>query len=96
MKSHRQSDALPLNLLALLCLWRRFASSYCCQQSLFSVDDIKEHTRTVAARWGRNEREVKESARSVISFPDEKESLQTIWARVCYSVPQLKANCVFI
>lgn len=46
MKSQKQSDALPLNLLAPLCLWRRFASSYCCQQSLFSVDGIKEHSPT--------------------------------------------------
>lgn len=46
MKSQKQSDALPLNLLALLCLWRRFASSYCCQQSLFSADGIKEHSPT--------------------------------------------------
>lgn len=44
MKSQKQSDALPLNLLALLCLWRHFASSYCCQQSLFSADGIKEHS----------------------------------------------------
>lgn len=46
MKTQRQSDALPLNLLALLCLWRRSASSYCCQQSLFSADGIKEHSPT--------------------------------------------------
>lgn len=46
MTSQRQSDALPLNLLALFCLWRRFARSYCCQQSLFSVDGIKEHSAT--------------------------------------------------
>lgn len=47
MKNQKQSDALPLNLLALLCVWRHFASSYCCQQSLFSVvDGIKEHSPT--------------------------------------------------
>lgn len=49
MKSQKQSDALPLNLLALLCLWRRFASSYCCQQSLFSADGIKEYSPTECA-----------------------------------------------
>lgn len=46
MTSQKQSDALPLNLLALFCLRRRFAKSYCCQQSLFSVDGIKEHSPT--------------------------------------------------
>ena len=87
MKSQKQSDALPLNLLALLCLLRRFASSYCCQQSLFCVKGIKEHSPTefaFAMRRGRNEREAKERARSAISFSDEKESLQTIWARVLF------------
>lgn len=59
MKSQKQSDALPLNLLALLCLWRRFASSYCCQQSLFSADGIKEHSPTEFAFAIRQE-EMKE------------------------------------
>lgn len=59
MKSQKQSDALPLDLLALLCLWRRFASSYCCQQSLFSADGIKEHSPTEFAFAIRQE-EMKE------------------------------------
>lgn len=59
MKSQKQSDALPLNLLVLLCLWKRFASSYCCQQSLFSIDGIKEHSPTVFAFAMRRE-EIKE------------------------------------
>ena len=46
MTSQKQSDALPLNLLALLCLCRRFARSYCCQQSLLHIDGIKEHSPT--------------------------------------------------
>lgn len=46
MTSQKQSDALPLNLLAFLCLCRRFARSCCCQQSVFSIDDIKEHSPT--------------------------------------------------
>lgn len=46
MKSQRQSDALPLNLMAPLCLWRHFARSRCCQQSLFCTDGIKEHCQT--------------------------------------------------
>lgn len=85
MTSQKQSDALPLNLLALLCLWRRFARSYCCQQSLFSVDGIKEHSPTefaFAMRRGEM-KEVKEREQSAIASSDEKESLQTIWTRGC-------------
>lgn len=59
MKSQKQSDALPLNLLALLCLCRRFASSYCCQQSLCSVDAIKEQSPTEFA-FAMRQREMKE------------------------------------
>lgn len=75
------------------CLWtcwlsfvlgRRFASSYCCHQSLFSVDGIKEHSATefAFAMKLREMKDVKQSAQSTISSSNEKRSLQTIQARV--------------
>lgn len=41
MKSQKLSDALPLNLLALLYLWRHFASSYCSTKVYFALMALK-------------------------------------------------------
>lgn len=69
MKSQKQSDALPLNLMAPLCWWRRFARSYCCQQSLFSTDGIKEHSQTEFA-FAISQKEMKEGVkRKSVSLP---------------------------